>query len=89
MTDAVTGAVDEVERSVLEVVEGGKLADLEDAWRAFFEGDLAYVSASAEPLISMGHRNMGQDFGLKDQRTYSTSLGSTPPRAELPPLPLR
>ena len=46
MTNTVPGAVDKVEGSVLEVVEGWKLADPEYARRAFSERDLAYGSAS-------------------------------------------
>lgn len=46
VADAVSRAIDEVEGSVLEVVEGGELANLEDTWRAFFKGDLVYISAS-------------------------------------------
>ena len=50
MAHAVSRAVDEVERAVLEVVEGWELADLEDAWRVFFKRDFAYGSASARSV---------------------------------------
>ena len=45
--------IDQVERSVLEVVEGWKLTDLKDARGVILESDLAYASSSASILRSV------------------------------------
>lgn len=74
MADAVTGTVNQVERSVLEIIEGWELTNLEDSRRAFFECDFTYISASAE--ISWSARvfdmEQGSRIGEQDYLLYIT-----------------
>lgn len=46
VANAVAGAVEEVERAVVEVVEGGVVANLQGLWA--IEGNFTHVAASLE-----------------------------------------
>lgn len=85
MTDAVTGAVEEVHRPVLEVVVCGEVADFDDF--RFLKSNLKHFAA---PISGKGFKlviatPLTRTIG---DETHSTSLGRIPPNAELPS-PLR